>query len=152
MVQAICAFLEFCYIAQRDIIDTKSLAALEDALSRFYQLWTIFEEHICTKGFNLPWQHFLEHFTVLIRMFSVPNGLCSSITESKHVKAVKKPWHHSSKFQALGQMLLTNQCIDKLAASCVDFNSCGMLVGTCLSYVLLKLGKFYCLCYIWKWK
>ena len=80
------------------------------------------------------------------------NGLCSSITELKHVKAVKKPWRCSSKFQALGQMLLTNQCNDKLVASRVDFNSCGMLVGTCLSYVLLTLYKFYCLCYIWKWK
>ena len=152
MVQAIFTFLKFCYIAQQDIIDTKSLAALEDALSRFYQLQTIFEEHVHTKGFNLPWQHFLEHFAVLIWMFGAPNGLCSSITESKYVNAVKKPWCCLSKFQALGQMLLTNQCIDKLAASCVDFNSHGMLVGMCLSYVLLTLGKFYCLCYIWKWK
>ena len=66
MVQAIHTFLEFCYIARRDIIDTKSLAALEDTLSHFYQLRTIFEEHIGTKGFNLPRQHFLEHFPVLI--------------------------------------------------------------------------------------
>jgi len=59
-----------------------------------------------------------------------------SITESKHIKAVKKLWWHSSHYKALGQMLLTNQQLDKLTASHVDFADCGMLVGTCLSYAL----------------
>ena len=62
-------------------------------------------------------------------MFGAPNGLCSSITESKHIKAVKKPWRHSSQYQALGQMLLINQCMDKLAAARVDFVAHGMLGG-----------------------
>jgi hypothetical protein len=46
-------------------------------------------------------------------------------------------------------MLLTNQHHDKLAASRVDFADCGMLRGTCLSYILEKLGTSnicsYCL-------
>ena len=33
-------------------------------------------------------------------------------------------------------MLLTNQRLDKLAASRVDFARHGMLIGTCLSYAL----------------
>lgn len=140
MVQCIRAFLEFCYIARRDVIDTKSLEQLQDALARFYQLRTIFEEHVRTTGFNLPRQHFLEHFPTLIRSFGAPNGLCSSITESKHIKAVKKPWRRSNRYQALGQMLLTNQRLDKLAASRVDFASRGMLTGDCLSYTIGTLG------------
>ena len=66
-------------------------------------------------------------------MFSAPNGLCSSITELKHVKAVKKPWCHSSKFQALGQMLLTNQHIDTVMAcwlECVYHMHCSPSVGS----------------------
>ena len=35
MVQAMRAFLDFCYIAQRDILDTDSLSALDDALQQF---------------------------------------------------------------------------------------------------------------------
>lgn len=80
----------------------------------------------------------------MIRAFGAPNGLCSSITESKHIKAVKKPWRRSSRYQALGQMLLTNQRLDKLAAARVDFQRRGMLKGTCLSHTLQlieKLGK-----------
>ncbi|KAG2053668.1 hypothetical protein BDR06DRAFT_982727 [Suillus hirtellus] len=61
---------------------------------------------------------------------SAPNSLCSSITESKHIKAVKEPWQHSSHFNALSQMLQTNQRLDKLAAMQADFTSQGMMNGT----------------------
>ena len=76
-----------------------------------------------------------------IHAFGAPNGLCSSITESKHIKVVKEPWWRSNQFNALGQMLLTNQRLDKLAAACIDFSNCGMLQGTCLSEMLAKLGE-----------
>ena len=58
MVQTMCAFLEFCYIARRDIHDTHSLSALDNALQRFHQHCEIFRESgVCSKGFNLPRQH-----------------------------------------------------------------------------------------------
>jgi hypothetical protein len=136
MVKAIRAFLEFCYIARRDIHDTHSLAALDDALHRFHLHREIFRiSGIRVNGFNLPRQHSLTHYVKLIRAFGAPNGLCSSITESKHIKAVKEPWRRSNRFDALGQMLLTNQRLDKLAASRASFSSNGMLKGTCLSPV-----------------
>ncbi|KAG1901623.1 uncharacterized protein F5891DRAFT_1128048 [Suillus fuscotomentosus] len=47
--------------------------------------------------------------------------------------AVKEPWCWSNRHNALGQMLVTNQRLDKLAASRVDFNARGMLTGTILS-------------------
>ena len=134
MVQAIRAFLEFCYIAQCNVHDTHSLTALEDALQQFHHHHEIFRTSgIRANGFNLPRQHSLNHYIKLIHAFGAPNGLCSSITESKHIKAVKEPWRRSSHFEALHQMLLTNQCLDKLAAAHADFASREMLVGTCLS-------------------
>jgi hypothetical protein len=137
MVQAIRAFLEFCYIARCDAHDTNSLAALQDALERFHHHREIFRTSgVRADGFNLPRQHSLNHYVKLIWAYGAPNGLCSSITESKHIKAVKEPWWHSSRFEALSQMLLTNQRLDKLAAARVDFASRGMLEGTCLSSVL----------------
>jgi hypothetical protein len=62
---------------------------------------------------------------------------------------VKEPWRHSSRFEALRQMLLTNQRLDKLAAARVDFTERGMLKGTCLSSVLdqIRSTNFYCI--IW---
>jgi hypothetical protein len=150
MVQAIRAFLEFCYIARRDIHDTHSLAALDDALQRFHHHREIFRASgVRVEGFNLPRQHSLIHYLKLIRAYGAPNGLCSSITESKHIKAVKEPWRRSNRFDALSQMLLTNQRLDKLAAARVDFANRGMLKGTCLSSALdqiLRTVSSYILC------
>jgi hypothetical protein len=143
MVRALRAFLEFCYIARRNVQDTQSLAALSDALERFHKYRIIFTEcGVRMDGFALPRQHSLIHYLGLIRAFGAPNGLCSSITESKHIKAVKEPWRRSSRFEALGQMLLTNQRLDKLAASHVDFAKRGMLNGTCTESALATLGMY----------
>lgn len=78
-------------------------------------------------GFSLPWQHSMLHYRWMIQLYGSPNGLCSSITESKHIQAVKLPWHRSNKFNALGQMLTTNEQLDKLQASRAYYKSHGML-------------------------
>ena len=148
MIRALHAFLNFCYLAHRDVLDTQSLIAMQDALDRFHQYREIFLSSGVCRSFNLPRQHSLKHFIQMIWAFGAPNGLCSSITESKHTKAVKKPYRRSSHYEALGQMLLINQRLDKLAAAQVDFQKRGMLEGTCLLHTLQlmsKLGEFQCI-------
>ena len=129
MVKAIRTFLEFCFIAWHNIHDTNTLSALDDALQQFHRYHEIFHETGVHEDFNPPWQHAMNHYAKLIRAFGALNGLCSSIMESKHIKAVKEPWQHSSHFEALCQMLLTNQCLNKLSAACADFDDHGMLQG-----------------------
>jgi len=67
-----------------------------------------------------------------IKNFGSPNGLCSSITESKHIIAVKRPWRRTNKHTALPQMLKVNERLDKLAAARADFTARGMLADSCL--------------------
>lgn len=140
MVQALRAFLEFCYIAHRNIHDTWSLEELDKSLEDYHHYRNIFLATGIQIGFNLPHQHALIHYLKAIHLFGAPNGLCSSIMESKHIKAVKEPWQQSSCFNALCQMLLSNQHADKLAASRANFKKWGMLQGTCLSWILIQLG------------
>jgi hypothetical protein len=131
------AFLDFCYLVRRDSIDDDVLLAIQGALDRFNQYRGIFYTlGVRPSGFSLPRQHSLSHYHHLIRMFGAPNGLCSSITELKHIKSVKEPWRRSNRCHALGQMLLTNQQLDKLAAARCDFESRGMLWGTVLVKIL----------------
>jgi hypothetical protein len=66
---------------------------------------------------SLPRQHALIHYLRSIRLYGSPNGLCSSITESKYIKAVKEPWRRSSRYKALKQMLVTNSQLEKLASA-----------------------------------
>ncbi|KAG2109010.1 uncharacterized protein F5147DRAFT_576357, partial [Suillus discolor] len=131
VVRSFRALLEFCYLVRRNVINEKSLSEIEDALTRFHTYREIFKTTGVVTTFSLPRQHSMVHYARLIRLFGAPNGLCSSITESKHIKAVKEPWRRSGRYKALGQMLLTNQCLDKLAMSRVDFRFRGMLAGTC---------------------
>ncbi|KAH7917136.1 hypothetical protein BV22DRAFT_968957, partial [Leucogyrophana mollusca] len=127
------AFLKFCYLVRRNIISEKTLGEIEEALARFYRYREIFKTTGVVLTFSLPRQHSLKHYLQHIRLFGAPNGLCSSITECKHIKAVKEPWRRSSRFEAPGQMLVTNQRLNKIAAARTDFTSRGMLSGTCLS-------------------
>ena len=67
MVKALQAFLDFCYIVQRDIHDTQSLEALEDTLDRFHTHREIFQTSgVRPSGFNLPRSHAAVHYLHLI--------------------------------------------------------------------------------------
>ncbi|EIW77696.1 hypothetical protein CONPUDRAFT_108937 [Coniophora puteana RWD-64-598 SS2] len=136
IVRTFRAFLEFCYTVRRDVITEDDLTQLEDALSRFHHYRTVFVDNGIGNPASLPRQHALPHYIYMIRQFGAPNGLCSSITESKHIQAVKEPWRRSSHFNALGQMLETNQRLDKLVACRVDFDARGMLEDDLASVAL----------------
>ncbi|KAG1759538.1 hypothetical protein EDD22DRAFT_981007 [Suillus occidentalis] len=112
--------LGFCYLVRRNIITETTLKEIDDTVARFHQYREIFKDSQAdvVSTFSLPHQHSIKHYNTLIHLFGAPNGLCSSITESKHIKAtaVKELWRGSSRYKALGQMLVTNQCLDKLTA------------------------------------
>ena len=93
LTQCLAAFLNFCYIIHRPEIGEEDLADIQNELTKYNTLQEVFrKEGIRPDGFNLPWQHAMVHYIRMIRMFGAPTGLCSSITESCHITAVKKPW------------------------------------------------------------
>jgi hypothetical protein len=124
MVMCLAAFMEACYITRRQDINTTALDSLDHTLDKFKELREVFRETgVRPDSFSLPRQHSLFHYRRQIEDFGAPGGLCSSITESRHITAVKKPWRRSNRYEALGQMLLTNQRLDKLSAMRSDFSS-----------------------------
>ncbi|KAI0757759.1 hypothetical protein C8Q80DRAFT_1091076 [Daedaleopsis nitida] len=137
MVKCLAAFLDFCYLARHNSHDSHSLAAMKDLLTQFEQLRTIFEEVgvRVDEGFALPRQHALFHYVRGIQLFGSPNGLCTSITESKHIPAVKKPWRESNRRNPLGQIIMKITRRNKLAAARAEFGRRNMLHGNVLSYV-----------------
>ena len=133
VVTAIRHFLDFAYLVRREVHNADTLSMLGSSLTQFHRDREVFRvPGVRREGFSLPRQHSCVHYEDRIRSFGAPNGLCSSITESKHIKAVKEPWRRSNRFEALGQMLLTNQRLDKLSASRVHFQDRGMLEGNLL--------------------
>lgn len=134
-MQCISAFIECCYIARRNAITSLDLKAFERHLTRFQDLRNIFIETEVRTSISLPRQHALCHYVCKIELFGSPNGICSSITESMHIRAVKEPWRRSSRFEPLPQMVKTVLRLDKLAALRRVFNNRGMLEGMVSKYV-----------------
>jgi hypothetical protein len=125
------AYLDFCYIARMSFLTESTLNQLDEALKRFHEYRAVFQQlgvrDPTPSGFSLPRQHAMAHYRQHIENFGAPNGLCSSITESKHIAAVKRPWRRSSRYNAVNQIMLTNQRMEKLTAARIHFTSQGML-------------------------
>ncbi|KAI0644717.1 hypothetical protein C8Q79DRAFT_913020 [Trametes meyenii] len=131
MVRAFSAFLEFCYLVRRDTLDDDTLDEIDSALERFHRERSIFITTGVRETISLPRQHSLKHYRRLICLFASPNGLCSSMMEARHITAVKKPYRRTSRNQALGQIILINQRLDKLAALRVHLAATSLLNGPC---------------------
>ena len=96
---------------------------MQRTLKRYCQLQTVFIDFgIRPNGFFLPRQHAPTHYMCSIQLFGSPNGLCSSITQSKHIIiVVKRPWRRSSRQEPLGQMIRTIARLAKLTAARTEF-------------------------------
>ena len=67
VIRTFCAFFEFCYIVQQNVITDDTLVELQDALSCFYQYCEVFRDiGVHPNGFALPHQHSLMHYELLI--------------------------------------------------------------------------------------
>ncbi|PPQ76696.1 hypothetical protein CVT24_010903 [Panaeolus cyanescens] len=141
MVQCFSVFMELCYIFRRNAISSSVLTQAERLLKQFHALREVFIDFGVRTSISLPRQHALMHYLTSIPLFGSPNGLCSSITESKHIKAVKEPWRRSSRFNALPQMLRTIVRLEKLEALKKRFYQKGMLVGSTAGYTASQVLK-----------
>ena len=92
MVQCLSAFMEACYIVHQNAISAPMLDRFQECVDKFHELRNIFIALGICSSISLPRQHVLAHYFYSIQLFGSSNGLCSSITESKHIKAVKEPW------------------------------------------------------------
>jgi hypothetical protein len=127
--------MDVCYVARQNAISASALELFQEHVSQFHELCNIFITGGVRTSISLPCQHALSHYLIPIQLFSSPNGLCSSITESKHIKAVKEPWHRSSHYKALPQILETLLRSEKMATLRRLFASQEMLKGTMASYM-----------------
>jgi len=132
--------MELCFLFCWNAITNVDLERIKYELVQLQELRQVFIEAGVCADISLPCQHALQHYILSIMHFSSPNGLCSSITESKHIVAVKDPWWWSSRYKALAQMLHTINWLDKLAALNHVFVQQGMMVGMTSAYIVHALS------------
>ncbi|KAF8167103.1 hypothetical protein B0H34DRAFT_791874 [Crassisporium funariophilum] len=129
--------------SRRNMISEPVLDRLRACVAVFHELRDIFITSGVRVTISLPRQHALVHYPYSIPYFGSPNGTCSSITESKHIKAVKEPWRRSNRYKALSQMLRTIMHMEKMASLRRIFAAKGMMVGTTSSYTATMINKIH---------
>ncbi|KAH9069689.1 hypothetical protein EDB83DRAFT_2505890 [Lactarius deliciosus] len=131
MVRCISRFMDACYLARQNAISRSGLDRFRESVVQFHELCNIFITSGVRTSISLPHQHALVHYHLSIQLFGSPNGLCSSITESKHIKAVKEPWRRSSRYKALSQMLQVLLRLEKISAlRCLFGTTASNMAGT----------------------
>ena len=131
--------MHFCYLVRRNAITSDTLLEIENALAQFHHYRNVFIQTGVRIDISMPRQHALKHYPRSICLFGSPNGLCSSMTESKHIKAVKEPWRRSNRYKALLQMLRTNSRLDKMSFARRIFTEHGLMSGSTSSYTAMLL-------------
>ncbi|KDQ06050.1 hypothetical protein BOTBODRAFT_121950 [Botryobasidium botryosum FD-172 SS1] len=144
IIRCVRSFLDLCYLLRQYSHDEDDLVKIDETFAEYCHHREFFRQAgVCPDGFGQPRQHSLGHYRHLIQLFGSPNGLCSSITESRHITAVKEPYRRSNRWNAISQITLTNQRLDKLSAAHAHFTAHGMMHGTVLSSILNSmLGPF----------
>lgn len=135
MVQCVSAFLNCCYVVRRNYITSSDITFYKSELARFHHLRQVFIDTGVRTSVELPRSHSMMHYADGIELFGSPNGICSSITESKHIVSIKDTWRRSSRNQPLPQMLRTITREEKLTAIRTVFKYRNMLSGSVSSHM-----------------
>ncbi|KAF8257006.1 hypothetical protein EI94DRAFT_1774697 [Lactarius quietus] len=135
IVHCISTFMDACYITCWNAISSLVLERFQECVAKYHELHDVFLTTGTLKTVSLPRQHALSHYHFSIQLFGSPNGLCSSITESKHRVSVKDNWYRSNHNNALPQMTKSLLWWETLAALHCYFTSLGMLKGTTAAYM-----------------
>ena len=69
LLQAICALLDFLYLAQYPCHSTKTLQLLDDTLLKFHENKDIFIDMGIHEHFKIPKLHLLLHYVMYIKLF-----------------------------------------------------------------------------------
>ncbi|KDQ19208.1 hypothetical protein BOTBODRAFT_170341 [Botryobasidium botryosum FD-172 SS1] len=110
IIHCVRSFLNLCYLLHQYLHDNNNLDKIDATLAEYYHHHEFFRQAgVCPNGFRQPRQHALGHYQRLITLFGSPNGLCSSITESRHITAVKEPYRRLNRWNAVSQIAITNQ-------------------------------------------
>lgn len=128
------AFMDFCYIVRANSLLASDIDSIREAITRFHHYRQVFISYGVRDTISLPRQHAMTHFPDGVIKFGAPNGLDSSITESKHIEVCKQTWRRASRDDPLPQMLRSITWLDQLKALHRKLDCRRMLDGTIAGY------------------
>jgi len=81
---------------------------LEDALTHFHQVKDIFIDLGIRESFNIPKLHFVQHYVMLIQLYSTTDNFDTAYTERLHIDFAKDAYNttnHKDEFTQMANWL-----------------------------------------------
>ena len=114
LIRAVCALLDFLYLAQLPSHTTETLLRLEDSLSRFHQNKDIFIDLGIREHFNFPKLHSLLHYESSITLFGTTDNYNTEQTERLHIDLIKFAFRATNHKDEFPQMAVWVQRREKV--------------------------------------
>lgn len=115
LVRAVCAMLDFLYLAQYPAHTTETLDLLKDALRRFHANKGIFVDLGIRLHFKLPKLHSLEHYILSILLFGTTDNYDTQYSERLHIDFAKDAYRATNHRDELPQMTTWLERREKIA-------------------------------------
>lgn len=96
-ITAVCAILDFIYLAQYTLHDDDSLSYMEDALSTWHANKASFIDLKVHDDLNIPKFHSLQHYVEAICFLGTTDNYNMEMFEHLHIDFTKKGWRASNK-------------------------------------------------------
>ncbi|KZV99339.1 hypothetical protein EXIGLDRAFT_592623, partial [Exidia glandulosa HHB12029] len=103
-VRAVTALLDFIYIAQYECHSDSTLAQLQETLTQFHELKSVFQEHGVRDDFKFPKLHMMQHYVESIRLFGTTDNYNTEATERLHIDLAKHAFRATNKRNFAAQM------------------------------------------------
>jgi hypothetical protein len=108
LIRTVRALLDFVYLARYPVHTDDTLELLDDTLACFHDAKDIFVDLGIRKGFNIPKLHFMQHYTMFIRLYGTTDNFDTAYTERLHIDFAKDAYagtNHKDEFTQMAKWL-----------------------------------------------
>jgi hypothetical protein len=106
LVKAVCAMLDFLYLAQYMSHTNETLCQLQDSLAEFHNNKLIFVDLGIREHFNIPKLHSLSHYESSIRLFGMTDNYNTERSEHLHIDLAKDAYRATNHKDEYSQMTI----------------------------------------------
>jgi hypothetical protein len=119
MLKAVCALLDFLYLAQFTSHTSETIHRLQDSLAAFHNNKAIFVDLGVRDHFNIPKLHSLTHYESSIRLFGTMDNYNTEQSERLHIDMAKDAYcvtNHKDEYSQMMNWLERREKVERHAA------------------------------------
>jgi hypothetical protein len=114
MIKAVCALLDFLYLAQYTSHTNETIHRLQDSLAAFHNNKAIFIDLGAQDHFNIPKLHSLSHYESAIQQFRTMDNYNTEQSKCLYINLVKDAYCTTNHKDEYSQMTIWLECREKI--------------------------------------